>query len=100
VPAAPPADQDDADDLLDLLHANEDLGHLRVRRRGSALTIESGPKPDPVPHARLRRVTKNLWTLEVATHMGSWQPTGLRDLMPNVVRTLLQRFPWILMPIA
>jgi hypothetical protein len=100
VPTAPPADQDDADDLLDLLHADENLGHLRVRRRGSVLTIESGPKSDPVPHARLRRATKSLWTLEVATHTGSWQPTGLRGLMPDVVRTLLQRFSWILVPIA
>ncbi len=100
MPAVPPADQDDADDLLDLLHANEDLAHLRVRRRGTVLTIESGPKPDPVRHARLKRVTKHLWTLDVVTHMGTWQPTGLRDLMPEVVRTLLQRFPWTLVPIA
>jgi hypothetical protein len=93
-----PADQDDADDLLELLHAQGDLLHLRVRRRAGVLTIESGPKADAVVHARLRRVTKHLWTLEVATHMGDWQATGLRSLLPELVRTLAAQFPWVLIP--
>lgn len=100
VTALPPADQADVDDLIDLLHASADLRHLRVRRRGGVLTIESGPKGDPVSHARLRRVTKQWWTLEVATHTGDWQPTGLRCPMPELVRTLQQEFPWVLAPIA
>jgi hypothetical protein len=95
-----PAEQDDADDLLALLHANKDLHHLRVRRRGGVLTIESGPKNDAVLHARLRRVTKHLWTAEVATHMGAWQPSGLRAQLPDIARTLQERFPWILAPIV
>jgi hypothetical protein len=96
VPTPLRAEQDDADDLLELLHAKRDLRHLRVRRRGDALTIESGPKGDAVAHARLRRVTKHLWTLEVATHMGDWQPSGLRSLLPDIVRHLEQQFPWVL----
>jgi hypothetical protein len=100
VPTLPPAEQDDADDVLELLHANRDLRHLRVRRRGGVLTIESGPKDDVISHARLRRVTKHLWTLEVATHMEHWQSTGLRSLLPDLVRALEQQFPWVLVPRA
>jgi hypothetical protein len=100
MPTLPNADQDDADDLLELLHAQPDLRHLRVRRRAGILTIESGPKGDAVPHARLRRVTQHLWTLEVATHMGAWQATGLRSPLPDVVQTLEHQFPWVLAPRA
>jgi len=71
---------------------------FRVRRRGGVLTIESGPKNDAVDHARLRRVSKHLWTLEVATHMGDWQATGWRSPLPELVRTLEQQFPWVLIP--
>jgi hypothetical protein len=101
VPTPPYADQDDVDDLLELLHVERGLRHLRVRRRGGVLTIESGPKDDDaVHHARLRRVTKHLWTLEVATHMGEWQATGLRSPLPELVRNLEQQFPWVLAPRA
>lgn len=94
----PSADQDDADDLTDLLHAVTDLRFLRVRRRGAVLTIESGPKDDAIAHARVRRVTKHLWTLEVAAHMGEWQATGLRSSLTDLVRTLQDKFPWVLAP--
>lgn len=100
MPTLPAADDDDADDLLELLHEQRELKHLRVRRRAGVLTIESGAKTDPATHARLRRATKQLWTLEVATHMGDWQPTGQRGPMRDLVRTLLQQFPWVLAPVG
>ncbi len=70
--------------------------HLRVRRYGALLVIESGPSKDAVKHARLRRVTVQYWTLEMATHTGKWQPTGLRDVMDEVVDKLVQDFGWTL----
>jgi hypothetical protein len=100
VPALPPADKDDADDLLELLHTHRELKHLRVRHRGPVLTIESGAKTDPASHARLRRATKQLWTLEIATHMGTWQHTGQRGPMRELVGMLLQQFPWVLAPVG
>lgn len=99
MPKPPHADQDDADDLHELLHAERGMEHLRVRRRGGVLTIESGPKDDILQHARLRRVTQHKWTLEVATHMGEWQATGMRAPLPDLVRTLQQQFPWVLAPL-
>jgi hypothetical protein len=73
--------------------------HLRVRRRGDLLTIESGPLDDPVRHARLRRVTVGLWTLECATHTGQWEPTGLRDQLDPLIEQLTTTLSWVLQPI-
>jgi hypothetical protein len=98
VPALP-ADEDDAEDLRDLLHRDPALRHLRVRKRASILTIESGPEDDPVRHARLRRLTLHKWTLEIATHMGQWQPTGERALMKELVAFLREKCPWVLHPV-
>jgi hypothetical protein len=91
-----PADEGDADDLRDLLHRDPHLRHLRVRKRASILTVESGPNKDPVQHVRLRRVTLHKWTLEIATHMGDWQPTGERALMADLVALVREQYPWVL----
>jgi hypothetical protein len=96
VPKTFAADQDDADDLLDLLHEQPGLRHLRVRRRGAVLTIESGARTDPAAHARLRRVSAQLWVLEIATHMEEWRPTGHRAVMADLAQILLKQFPWVL----
>jgi hypothetical protein len=100
VPTPPHADDTAAEDLRDLLHEHPELRHLRVRRRGPLLTVESGAKTDPAHHVRLRRATVDLWTLEIATHMGRWQPTGERGAMCDLVELLRGRFPWVLMPVG
>jgi hypothetical protein len=86
-----------ADELADDL-AERGFDHLRVRRRGPLLTIESGPKHDPVSHARLRRDTVHLWCLEMSTHSGAWEPTPYRDVMDTIVELLTSQFAWALAP--
>lgn len=78
----------------------EGLSHLRVRARGALLTIESGPPEEPHPHARLRRVSATLWSLEVAGHRGRWERTGLRDLRAKIVLALVEQFGWLLEPVT
>ena len=78
--------------------AERGFDHLRVRRRGDLLILESGPADDPVRHARLRRVTVGLWTLECATHVGQWQPTGLRDQLDPLLDQLTTTLSWVLQP--
>jgi len=80
------------------LHEYEGLGHLRVTARGDVLTIESGPPKDPVRHARLRRQTVNLWTLDMATRGGRWEPTPFRDTKDRLVVVLVEQFGWVLTP--
>jgi len=82
------------------LIAEQELDHLRVRRHGDLLVLESGPERDPVRHARLRHVTVQYWTLDMANHRGAWEPTGLRGLLDDVVATLFNDFGWTLTPIA
>ncbi|MES1178719.1 MAG: hypothetical protein ABUL62_30635 [Myxococcales bacterium] len=77
------------------------LNHLRVRKHGDLIVFESGPKADPVRHIRLRRATRQWYTLEIHTHTGQWQivpsiRAGARDVFETVVREL----PWVLVPIA
>ena len=74
------------------------LSHLRVRRRGDLLTLESGPQNDPLRHARLRRVTVHLWRLEMPAAPDRWNSTPFRDQLGALLEMLVQKFPWTLAP--
>ena len=86
-----------AEELADDL-ADRGFPHLRVRRRGPLLTIESGDKHDVIAHARLRRDTVHLWRLEMPTPSGAWDPTPYRDLMDTHVERLVTELAWVLAP--
>jgi hypothetical protein len=75
-----------------------DLGHLRVRRRGDLLILESGPRHAPHRHARLRRVTVHLWRLEMPASPGRWNSTPFRDQLGTLLEMLVEHFPWTLAP--
>jgi hypothetical protein len=77
----------------------EGLEHLRVRRRADLVVVESGHAGDPVPHARFRRVAARVWALEMATHTGRWQPSGVTGALERVLEALIQDFGWTLSPI-
>ena len=74
------------------------LNHLRVRRRGDLLTLESGPAEAPCRHARLRRVTVHLWRLEMPTSSSRWELTPFRDQLKVLLQMLVEQFPWALAP--
>jgi hypothetical protein len=93
------AEDSHATDTERFLH-EQGYEHLRVRKHGALLIIESGPQDDPVNHARFRRVSVNYWTLEMATHMGRWEPTGMRDVLDELKTALVRDFGWTLTPIA
>lgn len=94
----PLATPEDAEAVQRLL-ASHGFGHLRARKYGALVVLESGPEDDPIPHARLRRDTVHLWTLEIASPAsGRWQKTGFRDLRNKLVELLTTAFPWIVAP--
>ena len=74
--------------------------HLRARKHGAAVIVESGPTADPVKHFRIRRDTVHLWLLDMATHTGRWERTPFRASLHDLVSTVLDDFPWTLTPIA
>lgn len=90
------AEGSQAREVEQFLRRFPELHHLRVRRRGDLLTLESGPPRDPLRHARLRRDTVHLWRLEMATHTGRWEKTPFRDQLMTLLELLVSQFPWIL----
>ena len=92
------ADPHDAEAVRAYLEARGVL-HLRARKYGALVILESGPVEDPIPHARLRRDTVHLWTLEIATHMGRWEKTGFRALRNELLELLMTTLPWTIAPI-
>lgn len=81
-----------------LLHARE-LGHLRARKYGAAVIVESGPKDDTFKHLRLTRVAAQLWSLDIANHRGRWEPTPFQASLEEVVSLVADTFPWTLQPV-
>lgn len=96
----PAASQTHVDATAAQMHCHPDLGHLRVRKRGAAILIESGPTDDPVKHARLVRGPAVTWTLQIADHRGQWGSTGLCASREQLIDALVGEFGWVLTDIA
>ncbi|MCP4447805.1 MAG: hypothetical protein GY811_21075 [Myxococcales bacterium] len=64
----------DAEHVEELLHQHG-ATHLRARKYGSAVLVESGPEVEPSKHFRVRRDTVHLWCLDMADHHGRWEAT-------------------------
>jgi len=96
---SPAAESHHASKVESILHGHG-AAHLRARKRGAAIIVESGPAADPVKHFRLRRDTVHLWRLDMATHTGRWEATPFRAQLQELVTMVLESFPWTLAPIA
>jgi transposase len=94
------AEIDALEEVEDFLVNRPELAHLRIRRRGPLITLESGPTNDPILHARVRRLSVHCWTLECATHMGRWEPTGERATLGKLLRLAVESYPWVFEPVA
>lgn len=88
-----------ADQVEDLLHKSG-AAHLRVRKYGASILVESGSEHAMVKHFRLRRDTIHLWCLDMATHRGAWERTPFRASIDELVQTVLDDFSWMLTPIG
>jgi len=92
-----PAAEDYHPGELEEALSHHGLRHLRVRRRGDTLTIESGSAGrGAFPHARMRRETVHLWRLELPTSTGRWETTPLRDVIDHLVALLISDLSWTL----
>lgn len=90
------ATDDDVQGVETFLRRFPELAHLRVRRRAAVVTLESGTPAHPISHARLRRQTAKIWQLEMANHMGRWQPTPFCGSCDELVEALVGNFGWTL----
>jgi hypothetical protein len=78
-----------------LLHGRN-FGHLRARKHGATVIVESGPKDDAFKHLRLTRVGVHIWLLHMADHRGRWEPTPFRGALDELVTLVADTFPWTL----
>jgi hypothetical protein len=78
-----------------LLHAR-DFAHLRARRYGATILVESGPKDDAYKHLRFTRDGVHVWFLHIADHRGRWEPTHFRGSLDELVMLVADTFPWTL----
>jgi hypothetical protein len=85
--------------LDDLVKRRWGLSHLRVRRHGVLLTLESGPDDDPIPHLRFRRLGAHIWRVEMPTHSDGWEVTPLRGQIEKLLEFLVTETPWTLAPL-
>lgn len=79
----------------DRLH-ERGLTHLRARKHGAAVIVESGPMDNPWKHFRLRRDTVHLWWLDMASRGSRWDKTPFRDQRDKLVDLVIEQFPWTL----
>jgi hypothetical protein len=55
--------------------------------------------PTSLPSTRFRRDAVHIWTLEFATHTGSWEKTGFRVQLRSLLALVTPAFPWTIAPI-
>jgi hypothetical protein len=91
------ADNASEDSIKNSLEQYPGLNHIRARRRGDLLTLESGPKDNPFPHARFLRDTVHLWRLEMPTREGyRWERTPMRASLDELLGKVIESSPWML----
>lgn len=95
MPAKYSAEPEHAERVVHLLN-ERGVEHVRARKYGATVIVESGPDDDPVKHVRLRRDTVHLWLLDVADHRGRWERTPFRENLDDLVSMVVEQFPWAL----
>ena len=82
-----PRDMARAARQLTSLLADRGLTHLRVTKRGNALTVVGGPDADP--EIRINASEADSWRLEVADHRGRWEATPFEGDLADLVEAAL-----------
>jgi hypothetical protein len=78
-----------------LLHAR-DFAHLRARKYGATVIVESGPANDAYKHLRFTRDGVHVWQLHIANHRGRWEFTPFRGPLDQLVTLVADALPWTL----
>ena len=70
--------------------------HLRARKEGTSIVLQSGPPHDLINHVKFKRQNSSLWNLCVATHTGEWENTPYEATCENLMYIVVQNFEWLL----
>lgn len=80
-----PIDMNAEAEALRHLLAERGLTHLRVIRRGKALTMVSGPEDEP--EFRLTHLGRDQWRLDLRHHTGRWDQTPFTGTVADLMDT-------------
>ena len=78
-----------------LLHAR-DFAHLRARKYGATVIVESGPADDVYKHLRLTRDGVHVWFLHIADREAAGSPLPFAARLDELVTLVADTFPWTL----
>jgi hypothetical protein len=76
------------------------LGHLRVKKHGDSLLVQSGEPDDPYNHFKLTALPRQQWRVSMGTRGKVWEPTPFQGTLKEVVALVIDTFPWMVEPRA
>jgi|ETNmetMinimDraft_26_1059896.scaffolds.fasta_scaffold233432_2 hypothetical protein len=73
-----------------------DANHMKVKREGSDIILQSGALKSPIYHVRFRRHSASVWGMDIAKHTGGWAETPYFGSCEDMMYILAQSFEWVL----
>jgi len=77
-----------------ILAKHEELGHLKVSKRGDSLTIFSEDQYGTNKHARLTHLGAGTFGLSFEKHTGRWEKTPFVGPLAEVITDAIAMFGW------
>ena len=82
--------------LTEAVEKHDDLKHVQVRKRGSALLLVSGNGPGAQKHARMVHLGGRVWARGFPHHSGRWEKSPFSGSPEELLETLVENFPFYL----
>ena len=76
------------------------LVHLRVKKHGDSLLVQSGEASDPFNHFKLTALPSQQWRVSMGTRGVAWERTPFQGTLKEVVALVADTFPWMVEPRA
>ena len=91
-------DTDAVHELESILERNQKLGHLRVKKRGRALTLYADAPHGADSRVKLTHLGGGQWGLSLFHHTQRWEKLPFVGSMDEVIDDLIQNFGCYLEP--
>lgn len=88
-------DQSQIEKVKRILEGYKELSHLKVRTLGDLLILDSMPDGERYSHTRFRRLSKNIFRLEMPTK-SKWEMTPFEGPLEDLLQMVIDQFPWTL----
>lgn len=76
------------------------LTHLRVKKHGDSLLVQSGEPGDAFNHFKLTALPRQQWRISMGTRGTTWERTPFEGSLKEVVALVVDTFPWMVEPRA